>query len=187
MAKRNATEIAIMVSQNMPSIGFASRDKRIAAFNQACAMIQQLASDEDDHVDEELAVSAFEILTLINKRFRKALDMTAINFDRIPMMVLNELAYGMALSVREQVYYRRSHRDKKLNSTPSLAPPPKPAPYPKWPEWYNSFKVAASNVNPKMLEIIPLEDPSLFKDWFRSKADPSEMGEKYASEYRSAG
>jgi hypothetical protein len=92
---KSAMEIATIVNQNMPSIGFLSRSKRIDAFNTACHMIEDLATD-DGEIDMEKAAEAAAMLTHLNNKFHKALFMTALNVDRLPIGHLNELAYGLA-------------------------------------------------------------------------------------------
>jgi len=55
--------------------------------------------------------------------------------------------------------------------------------YSTWTDWFNAFKTAANETNSEMLEVIPLENPSLFKDWFRQQADPIEKGKDFANNY----
>lgn len=92
---KSAMEIATIVNENMPGIGFLSRTKRINGFNTACYMIQELASEEGE-LDMDKAVEAAAMLTHLNNKFHKGLFMTALNVDRLPIGHLNELAYGLA-------------------------------------------------------------------------------------------
>lgn len=93
-------EIASIVNSNMPSTGFFSRSKRIEGYNLACRMIEELSSDEGGNVDMEKAAEAAAILTHMNNRFHKSLHMTVLNFDRLPIGYLNEIAYRFAESIR---------------------------------------------------------------------------------------
>ena len=79
-----------------------SRAKRIQAFNIACATIEELAKDEDGEVDMEKAFEAAAMLTHMNKKFHKASFMVVLNFDRIPIGHLSELAYQFALIMRQK-------------------------------------------------------------------------------------
>lgn len=93
---RSSLEIAHLVNQNMPSIGFMSRQKRIHAFNEACFAIEHYSTDEDGDIDHKIAEEAALILLGINKSFEKAYTMTIINFKRLPLTFLNEVAYNLA-------------------------------------------------------------------------------------------
>lgn len=50
-----------------------------------------------------------------------------------------------------------------------------------WSEWFALFREAAKSVNPEVVEIIPLQGPSIFKAWYRMKTDPIETGKKYGA------
>jgi len=90
---KSAAEIAIEVSNNMPSIGFLSRQKRIEAFNFACYMIEELSIDEEGNLDYSLATEAVSILSHINSKFYKSYVMTITNYNRIPIGLLGSLAH----------------------------------------------------------------------------------------------
>lgn len=101
MTTKTAIEIAAFVNKNMPSIGFLSRAKRIEGYNIACSMIEQLTTDENGEIDMEKAAEAVAMLTHMNKKFHKGLYMTTLNFERLPLGYLNELAYQFAVAARQ--------------------------------------------------------------------------------------
>ncbi|CAK2316158.1 conserved hypothetical protein [Vibrio crassostreae] len=95
-------EIAMAVGENMPSIGFLSKTKRMEAFSLACHMIEELCQDENGEIDIENAFESAAILLKINKRFEKAFIMVLLNFERLPVGSLGHLAYGIVHSAKYQ-------------------------------------------------------------------------------------
>jgi len=95
---KSAIEIATIVNQNMPSIGFLSKTKRIEGYNLACHMIEELSVDDDGDIDMEKAAEAAAMLTHMNNSFHKALYMTTLNIERLSVGYLNQLAYNLAMA-----------------------------------------------------------------------------------------
>lgn len=98
---KSAMEIATIVNQNMPSIGFLSKTKRIAGYNLACHMIEELSEDDQGDIDMEKAAEAATMLSHLNTSFHKALYMTTLNIDRLSVGYLNQLAYNLAQASKD--------------------------------------------------------------------------------------
>lgn len=92
----------------------------------------------------------------------------------------NKLLSEAELFLKEKDFTSQSFLVEKRTSVTSPVINPTISSFPKWEDWFETFKRAASEVNPEVLEVIPLDDPSIFKTWFKNEIDPSEIGRKYA-------
>ena len=103
MLTASALDIASIVNNRMPSIGFCSRSKRIQGFNSACLMIENRSKDSHGIVDMNKALEAAAMLTHMNKKFHKSLLMTAFCINWLPDNFLNDLAFRLAYETRRDL------------------------------------------------------------------------------------
>jgi hypothetical protein len=87
MTDLTAMDIAHRLKATMPSIGFCSKSKRIRAF----LMTVQMAD-----TDVDLVVEAIGALTLISKRFNKALVMVVECLNQLSRVLFSESAWIIA-------------------------------------------------------------------------------------------
>ena len=89
----NATELAATLNQNMPSIGFYSKIRRIEAYAKVSHMAYELCEDNDTIIE------ALALLAHMNKKFQKAVHTVVLNINSIPRCLLGSPAHQFALGL----------------------------------------------------------------------------------------
>ena len=89
-------ELAIFLSDAMPSIGFCSVTKKINAFNFICHLGEKVCKDNNGDTDFERLMPALMVLTHINKNFLKSALMVSVNLHRMSAGDLNRSGYYIA-------------------------------------------------------------------------------------------
>ena len=100
MSRNTAAEIARIVSKQVPGVGFASRAKRIHAFNVGCYLIEQACEQEGKDSDFNFQIEIVGELAKINKGFHKGFLMTMLNIDSLSAGSMNMLAYEVAQAAK---------------------------------------------------------------------------------------
>jgi hypothetical protein len=91
MTELTAMDIAHRLKATMPGIGFCSKSKRINAFLKTVQMADEMADD-----DVDLVVEAIGALTLISKRFNRALVMVVECLNQLSRVLFSESAWIIA-------------------------------------------------------------------------------------------
>jgi hypothetical protein len=91
MTELTAMDIAHRLKATMPSIGFCSKNKRISAFLMTVQMADEMAENDID-----LVVEVIGALTLISKRFKKALVMVVTCLNQLSRVLFSESAWVIA-------------------------------------------------------------------------------------------
>jgi len=91
MTELTAMDIAHRLKATMPNIGFCSKSKRINAFLKTVQMADEMAND-----DVDLVLEAIGALTLISKRFNKALVMVVECLNQLSRVLFSESAWIIA-------------------------------------------------------------------------------------------
>lgn len=84
--------------QSVPSIGFLSRKKRIAAYLKVTGLAQRMIDDQE--ISEEQALYLLSILARKCAPFQKAMMMTALNLASIDRRLLQPVAFKYANEFR---------------------------------------------------------------------------------------
>lgn len=98
MNTNDPVEVYEKLLENMPSIGFISRKKRIKAYIKVTKLAQEMVDAEEISEDEALF-----ILSLMAKKsntFRKAVTMTALNLNTIPKEAFKAVGFRYADEMR---------------------------------------------------------------------------------------
>lgn len=77
--KPSALDIAAILRNEMPSIGFFSKSKRLSAYFFITARAEELAG-----ADKALAMEALDLLSYLSKPFNISALVVAMNMERIP-------------------------------------------------------------------------------------------------------
>ena len=93
-----AIDIALTLREEMPSIGFFSKSKRLQAF----IIISNRAQELADH-DTEIAMEALTVLSYVSNAFQKAAITAAANIDGFSIGTLYSSGWSLAnvLAIRE--------------------------------------------------------------------------------------
>ncbi len=91
-------EVYETLSQNIPSIGFLSRKKRIIAYLKVTKMAQQLVDEQT--ISEENALYLLSVLSRKNPTFNKAAMMTALNLATIDRKLIKAIGFKHANEMR---------------------------------------------------------------------------------------
>ncbi len=84
--------------QNIPSIGFLNRKKRVAAFLKVTALAQQMIDDQE--ISEDHAIFLLSILVRKCATFQKAAMMAALNLASIDRSVIKPVGFKYANEMR---------------------------------------------------------------------------------------
>ncbi len=102
--------------QNMPSIGFISRKKRIKGYIQLTEIAQYMISN--DEITDENALLVLSIMMRKYSDFQKAATMTALSLGSIDKNVLSPIGLKFILEVRRNLNLPTTHHSDKEAETP---------------------------------------------------------------------
>jgi len=94
---------------NMPSIGFLSRKKRIKAYIQITQITDYMLSN--DEMNEESALFILSLLMRKCSAFQKAATMTALSLDSIGKGVLPPIGLKFSLEIRKNLSLPATHHN----------------------------------------------------------------------------
>ena len=98
MNENNSTQAYKILFNNMPSIGFLSRKKRVLAYIKITAQTQEMIDAEE--ISEEEALFVLSLLMRKCKNFQKAGMMAALSLDNIGKGVLQPIGLRYANEMR---------------------------------------------------------------------------------------
>ncbi|MCK5872321.1 MAG: hypothetical protein KAG26_05805 [Methylococcales bacterium] len=98
MKKNDPIEVYKQLLENMPSIGFINRTKRIKAFLYVANKAQKMIEAEE--ITEEEALFILSIMTKKSNTFRKAATMTALSLTTLPKGVINSVGFQYVNQMR---------------------------------------------------------------------------------------
>lgn len=97
--------------ENMPSIGFISRKKRIKGYVQLTEMTQYMISNEE--INDEGALLILSVMMRKCADFQKAAMMTALSLNSIKKNSLPPIGLKFVLEVRKNLKLPSTHHNDK--------------------------------------------------------------------------
>ena len=93
--------------ENMPSIGFINRKKRIKAYIQLTEIAQYMIGNEE--ISEESAMYIFSVMMRKCADFQKAATMTALSLNTIGKNVFSTIGLKFIIEVRRNLNLPSTH------------------------------------------------------------------------------
>ncbi|GAW85383.1 conserved hypothetical protein [Bathymodiolus platifrons methanotrophic gill symbiont] len=102
--------------ENMPSIGFISRKKRVKGYIQLTEIAQYMITNEE--ITEEAALLILSVMMRKCSDFQKAAMMTALSLNTIGKNILSAIGLKFILEVRKNLNLPSTHHSKNESTTP---------------------------------------------------------------------
>ena len=107
--EESTTDAYEKLCDNMPSIGFISRKKRIKGYIQISEIAQYMITNKE--MTEESALYVFSIMMRKRSDFNKAAMMTALSLNTIGKNVLSPIGLIFVLDVRRNLNLPLTHHN----------------------------------------------------------------------------
>ena len=114
--EENTTKAFEKLRENMPSIGFINRKKRIKGYIQITEIAQYMISNEE--MTNEGALLILSVMMRKCSDFQKAAMMTALSLNTIGKNILSPIGLTFILEVRKNLNLPSTHHSDKETTSP---------------------------------------------------------------------